>query len=267
MRKLKLTIEYDGTGYVGWQRQPNGISVQGCVEEALNRVSGEIIKVVSSGRTDAGVHAREMVAHFEYNGDLPMTAFREGVNRYLPADIVITEAIEADPDFHARYSALAKMYRYSILQGDVRSPLHGRYSWHVKRPLDLDAMRSAARRLVGRHDFSAFRSSGCDAATTVRRIMSVEMGKDGRMLHIDIVGDGFLRNMVRVIVGTLVEIGVGKRGPQDISMLLEMGRRTRSGVTAPPHGLCLVKVWYDGLPTDWLPDAKPCKSSQKSLDK
>ncbi len=266
MRKIRLTIEYDGTDYVGWQRQPNGPTVQEKVEAALGAVVGRKVDVISSGRTDAGVHARGMVAHFETDLDLPLTAFREGVNTHLPDDIAVVAAEEAPAGFHARYDALAKRYRYTILLGAIRSPIRKRYSWHVRRSLDVGAMRQAAAGFVGRHDFAAFRSAGCDAGTTVREIFSLGISRHGRLLHFDIVGDGFLRNMVRVIVGTLVEVGSGKRPPEAVTELLAGGCRDLSGVTAPPQGLCLMQVWYEGEPADWQGDAKACKSCQKSLD-
>ena len=267
MKKIKLTIEYDGTNYVGWQHQPNGPSVQDAVEKALGEVVDHSVQVISSGRTDAGVHARGMVVHFETPGNLPLKAYREGVNAKLPADISIVSAEAVDDDFHARYSARAKRYRYSFFLGDVRSPLCSRYSWHIKKTIDVDAMRTAAAYLVGQHDFAAFRSSGCDAKTTVREIFHTEFKKHGRMLHFDIIGSGFLRNMVRVIVGTLAEVGLGKRAIQEIGELLKAGNRDHAGVTAPPHGLSLMQVWYDGNLALWKNDVKACKSCQKSLDK
>ncbi len=266
MNKIKLTIEYDGTAYVGWQRQPNGTSVQTLVEQALAEICGQTVQIVSSGRTDAGVHARGMVAHFETDRELPVSAFREGVNSHLPADIAVVAAERVSADFHARYDALAKRYRYSICMGPVRSPIHSRFSWHIKKDLVLVRMKQAASLLVGKHDFAAFRSSGCDARTTVREIFAVEIKKHGRMLHIDIIGSGFLRNMVRVIAGTLVEVGAGKRGPDEVRELLSGGQRELSGVTAPPQGLCLMQVWYEGDLDAWQAEIKPCKSCQKSLD-
>ncbi len=267
MNKVKLTVEYDGTDYVGWQKQPNGTSVQEQVENALQQVCGEPVQVVSSGRTDAGVHARGMVAHFETHRDLPLSAFREGVNSHLPGDIAIKHAEYVAGDFHARYSALAKRYRYSFYLGQIRSPIHSRHSWHIKRSLDVEKIRQAASFFVGQHDFNAFRSSGCDAKTTVRELFAVEIKKHGKMLHLDIIGSGFLRNMVRIIVGTLIEVGSGKRQPEEIKDLLKGRQRDLSGVTAPPQGLCLMQVWYEGKFEDWQVDVKPCKSSQKSLDK
>ena len=267
MRIVKLTIEYDGTAYVGWQVQPNGPSIQTALESALQQVVGHPVSVVSSGRTDAGVHARGMVAHFEAPGSLPLSAFREGVNRHLPTDIAVVDAAEAPEGFHARFSAKAKRYRYSILTADIRSPLRCRYSWHLRRELNVEVMRQAALALVGEHDFAAFRSSGCDAQTTVREIYGISIRRHGRTIHVDIVGSGFLRNMVRVIVGTLIEIGMAKRPITSIGALLQSGCRDHSGITAPPQGLCLLQVWYDGSPEVWTAGMERCHSCQKSLDK
>ncbi|PLY03682.1 MAG: tRNA pseudouridine(38-40) synthase TruA [Desulfuromonas sp.] len=267
MRIIKLTIEYDGTGYVGWQVQPNGISIQQVVEAGLEKVVGLPVRVVSSGRTDAGVHARGMVAHFRTDRELPLSAFREGVNSHLPESVAIVSAEEVAADFHSRYSALAKRYRYSINQGEVRSPIAGRYSWHVKRQLDLQRMRQAAELLLGEHDFRAFRSSGCDAKTSVREIYAINIKADAGMIHVDIVGNGFLRNMVRIIVGTLVEVGSGARSSDGLPTLLAQGERGGAGKTAPAQGLCLMQVWYDGNSDDWTGRLNRGKSSQKSLDK
>jgi tRNA pseudouridine38-40 synthase len=244
MRTIRLTIEYDGGAYSGWQFQANGLSVQEVVEGALAIVVGEKVRLISSGRTDAGVHARGMVAHFLTCRDLPLSAFREGVNRLLPRDVAIRDASESPDDFHARFDARGKWYRYTLHLGPVRSPLASRTSWHIRSALDFNAMKAGAEALVGTHDFAAFRSSGCDARTTVRTIFSVEMSREGDLLHIDVKGSGFLRNMVRVMVGTLMEIGMGKRPALEVEQLLREGCRTRAGQTAPPYGLCLMEVWY-----------------------
>jgi tRNA pseudouridine38-40 synthase len=242
---VRLVVEYDGTSYVGWQRQPNGVSVQQAVEEALARVCGSRHVLVSSGRTDAGVHARGMVAHFVVERLLPMTAYREGVNRFLPADVVVREAVLMPDDFHARYSATAKWYRYSIYRSPIRSPLMCRYSWHVRGELDTLSMRRAAERFVGRHDFAAFRASGCAARTTVREVFSMAVVEDGDLVYVDVRGSGFLRNMVRIIVGTLVEVGLGVRLAEEIDEMLIDCRRVKAGITAPAQGLCLMEVEYD----------------------
>jgi tRNA pseudouridine38-40 synthase len=246
MPLIRLTLEYEGTAYAGWQLQPNGLSVQEVVESALAQVVGEKVRLISSGRTDAGVHARGMVAHFEVGRDLPMSAYREGVNRFLPPDIAVKDAQEAPPGFHARFSARGKWYRYLISTSPVRSPLVARYSWHVRGSLDLSAMQGAAAHFRGLHDFAAFRGAGCEARTTVREIFSVDVAREEELLAIDVRGGGFLRNMVRVMVGTLVEIGLGRRPPADVPLLLQEGSRPLAGRTAPPQGLCLMEVWYGG---------------------
>jgi len=245
LRTICLTIAYDGSEFVGWQVQPTGCSVQQLVEDALRQIVGQPVRLHSSGRTDAGVHARAMMAHFQTDRDLPLSAFREGVNRFLPMTVAVQEAREMPADFHARFSACGKWYRYSIYQGPVRHPLYGRFSWHLRQPLDLPSMQHAAAAFVGCHDFASFRSSNCEARTTVREIFSVDLFEDGPLLHIDVRGGGFLKNMVRVMVGTLVEIGQGRRSQEDVARLLAHPDRTLAGKTAPPQGLCLMKVWYD----------------------
>ncbi len=244
MTTICLTIEYDGTDYVGWQVQPNGVSVQQVLEEALEKISGEKIRLHSSGRTDAGVHARGMVAHFRTDRPLPLSAYREGVNGLIPADVAVRDAAYAADDFHARFSALGKWYRYTIYNAPVRSPLEARTSWHIRGRLDEEAMAEGAAAFVGCHDFSAFRGTGCASKTTVREVFSVEMVREGQLLHVDVKGSGFLKNMVRVMVGTLFEIGLGKMTVVDLRQLLQGGGRDQAGRTAAASGLCLMKVWY-----------------------
>lgn len=244
MKRVCLVLEYDGTAYAGWQIQLNGTAVQEVVESALAKVLGTPVRLVSSGRTDAGVHARGMVVHFDTDRDLPVSAFREGVNRYLPLDTAVRHAAFVPAGFHARYDARGKWYRYTIYRHPVRSPLHHRTSWHIRHPLDLEAMSRAAAAFVGQHDFAAFRSSRCDAQTTEREIFSLDLDVDQEMLHIDVRGAGFLRNMVRTMIGTLVEIGLERRPEGDVRQLLRQPRRELSGPTAPARGLCLMEVWY-----------------------
>lgn len=245
MRRIALTVAYDGTAYVGWQRQPNGISVQQCLEEAIVSLSGKEHRLFSSGRTDAGVHARGMVCHFDTGTALPLKAWREGVNSYLPADIAVQEAREVDSDFHARFSARGKLYRYQILSAPVRSPLDRLQSWHVKKALNLDLMRQAASFLIGEHDFAAFRTTGCAAKTTTRHLFSVNIDLVDNVIRVDVKGRGFLKNMVRMIVGTLVEIGLEKRSVWDVPKLLNLAVDVSPALTAPARGLCLMAVYYD----------------------
>jgi tRNA pseudouridine38-40 synthase len=241
--KIVLVIEYDGTRFAGWQLQTNGLSVQAVVEEALAQVLGASVRVVVAGRTDAGVHARGQVVHFTTDRQLPMTAYREGLNRLLPDDVAIRQVSLGADGFHARHSAREKWYRYSLYLAPVRSPLAARTTWHLRSCLDLEAMAEAARAFVGRHDFSAFRTSGCDARSTIRDITACDLRQEGEMLHIDVRGGGFLRNMVRLMVGTLVDIGRGKRDVGDVARLLR-GELPQAGPTAPPQGLCLMEVGY-----------------------
>ncbi|MCF6264970.1 MAG: tRNA pseudouridine(38-40) synthase TruA [Desulfuromusa sp.] len=244
MARIKLTVAYDGTNYVGWQYQPNGMSVQQRLEQALQQLTGIIHTVYSSGRTDSGVHARGMVCHLNTERDLPLSAWREGVNRFLPDDIAVRRVEKVDDQFHARFSARGKRYRYTILRDPVRSPLEHKISWQVKKNLDLEKMEQAAQDFLGSHDFAAFRTSGCSADTTIREIFSIDFNEDGSLLYIDICGSGFLRNMIRMMVGTLVQIGRGKRPVSVIQNLLEGTVPEISPLTAPAQGLCLMDVWF-----------------------
>ncbi|HBA86701.1 MAG TPA: tRNA pseudouridine(38-40) synthase TruA [Geobacter sp.] len=244
MRNIKLTIEYDGTAYCGWQVQPNGLTVQQVIEEALAGMLGERTTLHGSGRTDAGVHARGMVACFKTDRTMPLRAFREGLNCLLPRDIAVRDACEVPLGFHPRFDAQAKHYRYTMLLDNLRSPLARHTAWRIQGKLDIEAMRAACAVFVGEHDFSAFRGSNCAAKTTVRRIYSMELLQDDRFLHLDVKGSGFLKNMVRIITGTLIEVGQGKKSPADVARLLKGGGRHESGMTVPPQGLCLVQVFY-----------------------
>jgi len=244
MRTIALTIEYDGAAYVGWQLQPNGLAVQEVVEKALAEILGHEVRVHASGRTDAGVHARGMMAHFQTDTSLPLKAFREGVNSFLPQDVAIREVREMPVDFHARFAAKGKWYRYTIYRGEVRSPLAARSAWYLRGSFDLELMRKAAASLVGEHDFRAFRSSSCLAKTTVREIFSIDISVDNEFIYFDVRGSGFLKNMVRMIVGTLVDVGLGRRPVGDVATLVAGTDEMVRGQTAPAHGLCLQEVWY-----------------------
>ena len=244
MTTVLLTIAYDGTNYSGWQIQPNGLAVQQVVEDALEKLLKERVQVRSSGRTDAGVHARAMAASFSTSRNLPLQAFVEGTNRFLPADIAVQSARIVPDGFKPITMAHAKHYRYTIINSSVRSPLDRMYSWQVREPLDLAAMAEAASCFVGSHDFAAFRASNCVARTTIRRIDSVQITRQGDRITVDVIGGGFLKNMVRVMVGTLVDIGKGRFTPSDIGRLLQGGERKEAGCTAPACGLCLIDVVY-----------------------
>jgi tRNA pseudouridine38-40 synthase len=242
---IRLLIEYDGTNYVGWQVQANGLSVQQILEEKLWELLGEPVRLISSGRTDAGVHARGMVANFRTSRSLPMRAYREGLNRLLPVDIAVREAHIVHEDFHSRFDARGKWYRYTLYLSPVRSPLARRFSWHLRSELDTGRMRCAAGKFVGQHDFRAFRGAGCGARTTVREIYSVDLLEEPPFLHIDVKGEGFLRNMVRMMAGTLVAVAREKVSLAEFDRLLRGAHGGKAGPTAPAHGLCLMEVWYD----------------------
>lgn len=244
-RNIRLLLEYDGTCYHGWQRQKSDLSIQQVLEEALERLTGEKVALIGSGRTDAGVHALGQVANFRTNSTIPLKAFHEGLNSMLPYDIAVLEAREVPPEFHARKSALSKTYEYRILNRASRSPLHHHYGWWLSHQIDLDAMTAAAAFLFGEHDFSAFRASGSGNRNPVRRIAAARwQSHPGGWLRFTITGNGFLRGMVRSLVGTMVEIGKGKAGPELLAELLKSGERRRAGPTAPAQGLYLVEVVY-----------------------
>ncbi|AAR36269.1 tRNA pseudouridine(38-40) synthase TruA [Geobacter sulfurreducens] len=244
MRTIKLILEYDGTNYAGWQLQPNGLSIQEVVEGALARLLKEPVRLRASGRTDAGVHARGMVAAFDTDRSIPLRAFSDGLNALLPPDIAVRSADEALPGFNPRFAATGKHYRYTIHRGERRSPLVRLQSWHVRGALNLAAMREAARHLTGERDFASFRTAGCAARTTIRRVDAVEISDDGEMLTVDVHGSGFLRNMVRIMVGTLVEVGRGKLTPEHVAQMVVCPGVVPAGPTAPPQGLCLQKVRF-----------------------
>ena len=243
MRQIKLLVEYDGTDYVGWQVQPNGVSVQQVLEEVLARIAAHPVRLRSSGRTDAGVHALGMVACFSTGVKHPLSAFREGANSLLPPDIAVRDAVEVPADFDPRQDAVGKHYRYTIHHADCRSPLARRTCWHLRGSLDLASMQAAAAAFAGEHDFAAFRTTGCAAQTTVRRIDKVTVSRRGELIVIDVHGSGFLRNMVRIMAGTLVEIGAGRLPVAHVARCLA-DPAVRAGATAPAQGLCLMRVNY-----------------------
>jgi tRNA pseudouridine38-40 synthase len=245
-RNIRLLLEYDGTRYHGWQRQADTATIQQTLEEALARLTGEAAALIGSGRTDAGVHARGQVANFHTTSAIPLTAFHHGLNSLLPRDIAVLEAQEAEPAFHARKSARAKTYEYRILNRGNRSPLYRKYAWWIAPPLDLAAMAQAAATLIGEHDFTAFRASGSDNLNPVRRVLAANWRKGpGDWLTFTITATGFLRGMVRSLVGTMAEVGRGKAPPAILKELLESGARHLAGPTAPPQGLYLVEVFYE----------------------
>jgi tRNA pseudouridine38-40 synthase len=245
MRNIRLLLEYDGAAYHGWQRQKNALTIQEVLETALAKLTREPVRLLASGRTDAGVHALGQVANFQTSSHIPLKAFNPGLNSLLPRDIAVLDAAEAPLDFHARKSARAKTYEYRILKRVIPSPLNRRYAWLVRPPLNLEAMAQAAAALPGEHDFSAFRASGGSPGHALRKVLAAawQQGDAGR-LRFSVTANGFLRGMVRSLVGTMVEIGLGKRHPGELSDLLKSRDRRLAGPTAPAQGLFLVEVIY-----------------------
>ncbi len=244
MRRIRIVVEYDGTDFVGWQRQENGASVQAAIEDVIAQMTGVKTFVRGAGRTDAGVHALAQVAHFDTESNIPLAGFRRGLNALLPRAIAVHALDEAPADFDARRSAHKKLYRYRIWNGPERAPLIDRFVWHRVQPLDLEKMRAAARPLVGRHDFRGFRAADCERKTTERTLARVDVTRDGDLLGIEVEGDAFLKYMVRIIAGTLVACGHARLPPEIVEEVLQSGDRTRAGPTAPARGLTLVRVDY-----------------------
>jgi tRNA pseudouridine38-40 synthase len=276
VRHLRLVVEYDGTGLCGWQRQANGPTVQGHLEAVLARLLQHEVAVSGASRTDAGVHARGQVASFHTERPIPLHGIRRGLNSMLPPAIAVVEVAETDDAFHPRFSATGKHYRYLLLTRAERSPRWRDRAWHHPAPLDPAAMAAGARALIGEHDFAAFRAAGCTARRTIRQIEDISISALGSevggeagshaggapgstigagpgLLAVDVRGNAFLRNMVRILVGTLVEVGEGRRPPSQVAEILAGKDRTKAGITAPAHGLELVSVRY-GERKIWRPD-------------
>ena len=241
---IKLTLSYDGTNYCGWQKQKNGVSVQEIVEKALKELTGQEISVVASGRTDAGVHAEAQVVSFEYDGNIPPERLYLALNQHLPDDIKATGSSEEGKSFNARKSAKKKTYVYSFYVSKTMLPLKERYATLVKEKPDLSLMEKASKLLIGEHDFSAFCSVGSSVKTTTRTIYSIDVLEEGDNINVYVCGNGFLYNMVRIIAGTLLEIGQKKRTEESIIKALESGKRELLAKTLPAKGLSLKSVEY-----------------------
>ena len=245
MQKIMLTIAYDGTHYHGWQRQKNAITVQEVLEDALTALLKQPITVHGCSRTDAGVHAAQFVLHFEAGTAIGMEKLPIALNTFLPRDIRVTEAAIAEESFHARFDAAGKTYRYRLTRTVHADPFTRNYAYHYPYPLQFEPMAHAAASFVGRHDFAAFAAAGSTVTDTVRTMTACTLTDCGAEWVFRITGDGFLYNMVRIMVGTLLYVGRGKLAAEEIPLLLKGGKRENAGVTVPPEGLCLEAVYYD----------------------
>ena len=243
LRNIRLTVAYEGTYYCGWQIQPVAPTVQGVIERFLARMTQTPVRIRAAGRTDAGVHAQGQVASFKTESNITVRQFLRGLNSMLPEDIGVLKVEQVGPQFDARRTNHGKHYRYTLLNSRIPVPHRAPFSLRVFRPLDLTAMATAAQHLVGTHEFDAFRSADCERETTLRTIYRCTVAQEGPFVHIDVDGSAFLRNMVRIIAGTLLEVGKGRRDAGSLSTLLASRDRTRAGMTLPPHGLCMMKVF------------------------
>ena len=241
---IKLYLQFDGTDYCGWQIQPGKPTIQGALKAALAEITGEDIMPEGCGRTDSGVHARRYVCSFKTESNIPIERFPYALNSKLPDGIICTGAEYADDGFRANRSAVGKTYRYTIDNGAFADMFTRRYAWHYKFPIDIGLMRQAAEAFCGTHDFIGFAASGFSVKTTVRTIHSVKIEKHGSIITIDVTGNGFLYNMVRIIAGTLVYAGSGRIPAGDMPEIIASKCRNRAGITAPAKGLCLEEVYY-----------------------
>ena len=244
MRNIKLVIEYDGRDFNGWQKQPDKLNIQGTIENAIKAITGEEVELNASGRTDAGVHAIAQVANFKTNSNLPIEKFPIAINSKLKKSIIIKSAEEVDERFHSRLTCKRKTYRYIINNSAVGTAIYRNLEYHVSAKLDLEKMQEAAQYFVGEHDFKAFKASGTSSKSSVRTIYAAKVYKTDEKIYIELTGNGFLYNMVRIITGTLVEVGFGKILPEQISKIIEEGKRENAGKTLPAHGLYLLNVEY-----------------------
>ncbi|MBQ6147128.1 MAG: tRNA pseudouridine(38-40) synthase TruA [Clostridia bacterium] len=250
MRRIRTIIAYDGTDYVGWQTQNNGIAVQEVIEKAIYEVTGQGTSLQGSGRTDSGVHARAQVAHFDTDVRMAADKFAIALNTHLPADIRVLYSEETTPEFHARFSAKEKQYRYFVQTGAHADVFTRKYALHAYMPLDLDVMNEAAALVVGTHDFSAFMSTGREVETAVRTVSLSQWEKQGKFLVYSVQGNGFLYNMVRILVGTMLGMGSGRIPADSMAKALSSLSRRDAGPTAPAHGLVLWRVKYPDFDTE-----------------
>lgn len=243
--RVKLKIEYEGTQYAGWQVQQNALSVQEVLEHAVFQATGQRVRLTGAGRTDAGVHAYGQCAHMDIETSIPPEKLSYALNLVLPEDIRVRDSRRVPDDFHARKSAYAKQYRYCIYNAPHAAAIDRHTCAHVRQPLCEQSMRAAAAYLRGRHDFAAFQSAGSPIKDTVRKIYTLEVRRVDDFIYIDVVGNGFLYNMVRILAGTLIEVGKGLRTPASIAQVVQSRDRAQAGATAPAKGLALMEVFYE----------------------
>jgi tRNA pseudouridine38-40 synthase len=245
MPTVKIVLEYDGTRYAGWQRQPDHPTIQEAVEQAIQQVSQSVTSVIGAGRTDAGVHALGQVASFHSDRDWPGSSWMRALNAVLPKDIAVRSAILADPGFHAQHDARGKLYSYRILHRPTRPTVDRAFVWHIYRPLDEIAMQQASTLLIGSQDFSSFEGSLTDNNNPICHLQRLTVIRHDDQILIEAYADRFLKHMVRAIVGTVVEVGLGRRTPDSLTEILRARNRSAAGLTAPAHGLFLMRVDYD----------------------
>ena len=246
MRNIKLTIEYDGKDFNGWQKQPSKLNIQGTIEQAIKTITGEDVDLQASGRTDAGVHALGQVANFKTNSNIPIEKMSIAINCNLKKSIRIVKAEEVEERFHSRLSCKRKTYRYIINNSEIPSAIYRNLETHIPYKLDIEKMKQAVKYFEGEHDFKAFKASGTSSKSSIRTIYKAEVLKmPNNRIYIELTGNGFLYNMVRIIAGTLVDVGTGKIKPEDIEKIIESKDRTNAGKTLPPQGLYLVCVNYN----------------------
>ena len=244
MRNIKLVIEYDGKDFNGWQKQPTKLNIQGEIEKAIERITGEQVDLMASGRTDAGVHAFGQVANFKTNSNIPIEKFAIALNSNLKKSIRIKSAEEVNERFHSRLNCKRKTYRYVIDNSKYGSAIYRNLETHIPTPLNVEKMKEAVKYFEGEHDFKAFKASGTSSKSSVRTIYEAKVKKEGEKIYISLTGNGFLYNMVRIIAGTLVEVGLGKIKPEEIPNIIDSKNRENAGKTLPPQGLYLVNVEY-----------------------
>ncbi len=244
MRRIRLRVAYDGTNYSGWQIQPSAITIEKVLDDAIHQLTGEHIHVIGASRTDAGVHAMGNVAVFDTASSIPADRFTYALNRYLPDDVIVQESDEVNADFHPRHCDTKKTYCYRILNTEFGIPQKRNYTWNVAGNIDIDRMKKAAGYLIGEHDFKSFCCVRTQTESTVRTVYSLDVEKKDDEIHITITGNGFLYNMVRIIAGTLIQVGKGRFEPEYVQYMLDAHDRTQAGQTAPPQGLTLMKIDY-----------------------